>query len=368
MLRKQKPSDRLVEIFLELVKIDGISYRELDVNDYLIKFLRKLGLNPFVDNAGEKVGSNTGNIICNIGNGGDFVVISHMDTAASTINIKPQLLEDRITSDGKTILGADNRAGIALILYNLEQLLYNKEKIKNFTLCFTICEEHNIEGSKYLQLPSSIKRGFVIDSSLRPGKFIHTTYGAKGLDIKITGRASHAGLHPEDGISSIFTASQAISKLKLGRVNEYTTSNFGLINGGEAINIIPKETHIIGEVRSKNIEEIEKIINEYKSQFELACKQNGATLEFSSHWDFHPYYIDEESKVFQTIFNIIKNIGLKPEPMLSAGGSDANSLNKKGIKTVNIGIGAQNPHSYDEFILLEDLKAASDIVCEIIKG
>ena len=368
MLHQINPSHRLVELFLKLIKIDGISRHELEVQKYLVNFLTNLGLKPVVDNAGDKVDGNTGNIICKIGSGGDFVVVSHMDTAASTKNIKPQILNDRIKTDENTILGADNRAGIAVIIYNLEQMIHNNVKIKDFTLCFTICEENNIEGGKHLILPNTITNGYVIDSSLRPGKFIHRTYGALGLIIKITGKAAHSGLHPEDGISAIYTASLAISKLKLGRVNKTTTANLGIINGGEAINVIPETVEIVGEIRSQKVEDVKALSEEFKRHFEIACKNTGAKLDFQSQWDFLPYYVPEDSEVFQNTENIINKIGLKSEPTLSAGGSDANPLNTKGINAVNIGIGAQNPHSHDEFILLEDLMNAANIVGEIMRN
>ena len=368
MLRNLDSKHRLVEIFLNLVKIDGISRNELQIRKHLVEFLENIGLKPVIDDADKIVGGNTGNIICKIGSGSNFVVLSHMDTAAPTKLIQPQILADRITSDGSTILGADNRAGIAAIIYNLEKMIQSGEKIQDCTVCFTICEENNIEGGKHLTLPPNIKNGYVIDSSLRPGKFIHRTYGAKGLNIEITGKASHSGLHPEDGISAIYTASLAISKLKLGRVTDTTTANLGIINGGEAVNVIPEKVEIVGEIRSQQVEDVDRLLAEFRLHFDDACQKTGAILNFNSQWDFRPYYVPEDSEVFQNTFNIIKKLGLKPEPMLSAGGSDANPLNAKGIQAVNIGIGAQNPHSHDEFILLEDLASAANIVHEILRG
>ncbi|MBN2278992.1 MAG: M20/M25/M40 family metallo-hydrolase [Candidatus Marinimicrobia bacterium] len=368
MLRNLNSKHRLVEIFLELVKIDGVSRYELDVRNYLVEFLENLDFEPIIDDAAEQVGGNTGNLIIEIGHGGDFVVLSHMDTAASTKMIQPKVLSDRITSDGNTILGADNRAGIAAIIYSLEWFIKNKKKIKDCVICFTICEENNIEGGKYLSLPPQIKNGYVIDSSLRPGKFIHRTYGAKGLKINITGKAAHSGLHPEDGISAIYTAALAIAKLKLGRVSETTTANLGIIQGGEAINVIPEKVEIVGEIRSQRVADVDLLAKNFEQHFKNACKTTGAMLNFSSQWDFTPYYVREDSLVFQNTCNIMKKIGLTPEPRLSAGGSDANALNEKGIQTVNIGIGAQNPHSHEEFILLEDLANAANIVYEILRG
>ncbi|HMA61473.1 MAG TPA: M20/M25/M40 family metallo-hydrolase [bacterium] len=363
---KNNPN-RLLDIFLKLTSIDGISGREKEVKDYITDFLNKLGYDVEEDNAGKSINGNSGNIICKIGTGGDFILLSHMDTARPTKNLRHRIHEDRITSDGSTILGADNRAGIAAILYNLEKAYREKIPLSDFTIGFTISEENNLEGSKALELNSHINRGFVIDSSLRPGQFIYSTYGAQGIDITIKGKAAHSGLQPEDGVSSIQVAARAIAELKLGRIDHQTTANLGIIKGGSAVNVIPEETTINGEVRSLSNQRAMEIVDKFKTRFIKVCKAFGADLDFQSNWDFKPYKISEKSRVYQDILKVYKQLGLKPRPVVSAGGSDANSLNAKGVEAINIGIGAQNPHSNDEFILLEDLSSTANIIHALIR-
>jgi len=363
----QVKQNRLLELFLDLVKIDALSKYESPVKMYINSFLSNLNLSAIEDSAGEISDGNSGNLQVPIGNGGDFVILAHMDTARSTKNLKPIVTSDRITSDGTTILGADNRAGIAAILYNLEKAITRKIPVKDFTVAFTIREELDVYGSRFLTLPSQIKSGFVFDSSLRPGQFIYKTFGAKGFTIKVRGKASHAGIHPENGASAIQIASAAVSNIQLGRIDKDTTANIGKFNGGTAINVIPELAELEGEVRSLHISGIDAKIKEIESAFINAVNDLDASIVFESHWDFKPYEVPQESETYQRIQKALTHVGLAPEPIVSAGGSDANSLNEKGIATVNIGIGAQNPHANDEFILIEDLINSAKILWNLIK-
>jgi tripeptide aminopeptidase len=359
--------EKLLNIFLELVKIEGLSGNERNVADYIMIFLKNLNLFPVEDNLDAFSGSSAGNVICKIGSGGDFVLLSHMDTARSTKDLKPIVSGNKITSDGTTILGSDNRAGIAIILYAIEKFLTEKKLVKDFTVAFSICEETTMSGSKNLNLNPGIKMGFVFDSSFRPGNFIFQTPGAVSFSVKIIGRASHSGLFPEKGINSIKIASKAVSDLDLGRIDSETTANIGIIKGGSAVNVVPEITIIDGEVRSMDLSKVERKAREIKDRFEAAAKVYGGKIEYNYFWDFKPYKISPQSDVYKEISMAIKNTGLNPSPAISFGGSDANSLNEKGILSIDIGIGAQNPHSNEEFILLEDLEKSADIVMNLIK-
>ena len=359
---------RLQDIFLELVQIDGSSGEEKEVKEYIAAFLSELGLESSEDQAHQSVNGNSGNLICKIGDGGDFVLLSHMDTARPTKELKPVIHSDRISSSGNTILGADNRAGIAAILYNIEKIRRNRLERKDFTIAFTIREEVDLHGSQHLQLDDRIRMGFVLDSSYRPGKFIYQTYGAQGFEIRVIGKPAHSGISPEKGVSSIQAAATAIAALKLGRIDEETTANIGKIKGGNAVNVIPAETVLIGESRSLKPGKVEAYVADVKREFEKTCRNYGAQLEFKSEWHFKPYHVSQDSLTYRKIYDAISNVSLDPEPVISAGGSDANSLNAKGIPSVNIGIGAQNPHADEEFILLEDLQKTADIAYELIKA
>ncbi|MFC2088036.1 M20/M25/M40 family metallo-hydrolase [Calditrichota bacterium] len=360
-----KIDPRIIDIFKELISIEGLSGNERHVADYIKNFLKKYNLSIKEDNCKIYSQGNSGNLICKIGNGGNTVFVAHMDTARSTKSVNPVISNDRIESSGDTILGADNRAGIAVILYSVEKAIEDNKKIPNITLAFTVCEETSLLGSDNIKL-DNINVAYVFDSALRPGNFISQSYGAKSFKIIVNGRASHSGLAPEKGINAIQIAAKAINKLHLGRVNNNTTVNIGKINGGEGINVVPAKTIIEGEVRSLTMDSIETVIQDIEHQFKSVATEIGGEIEVTTRLDFAPYKVSSESEVCKRLTKAIIKVGLKPMPSISAGGSDANSLNRRGIPTINLGIGAQNPHSNNEYILLEDFQKSAEIAAQLI--
>jgi len=359
-------TDRLIEIFLETIKIDALSGREKPLADYIRKFLSSCKNVEITEDKSNKFSnSNTGNIIIKSGSGGNFVMLSHMDTARSTEQLTPIVSENKITSSGNTILGVDNRVGVAVLLYTLEKQLSNGSA-KDFTVAFTTCEETTLLGSKNLKLDKNIKTGFVFDSAFRPGNFINSACGAMSFKIKIIGKASHSGIAPEKGVNSIQIAAEALSKIRQGRIDEETTVNIGKIKGGSAVNVIPEITFIEGEVRSFEIKKIEKEIKKIKDIFDLTVNNSSGRVIFEADWDFSPYKFDETSQIYKTTVEVLSIAGLTPEAKVSLGGSDANSLNANGIPAVNLGIGAQNPHSNEELILIEDLVKTAEIAHHLL--
>jgi len=358
---------RLINIFLDLISIEALSGNEKAVFEYAAGFLKRLGYNPREDASAPLTGGNSGNLLCEFGIGGDMVLLSHMDTARSTKNVKAVITEDKISSDGSTVLGVDNRAGMAALLYAIEKLNNECIPLKDFTLVFTTHEETTLGGSLNLQLSDRIKYGFVFDSHLPPGNFISESVGAVVFTVKVIGKASHSGISPEKGINSISIAADAISSIKFGKVDPETTANIGSIHGGSAINVVPEFTTVEGEVRSFNPERINEKLQEIQDQFQRAAQKEKGRIEFEYYWDFSPYKHSPKDKVFRIISEVITRCGLEAKPQISYGGSDANSLNSKGINCVNLGIGAANPHSNDEYIYIADLYKSSEIAVELMR-
>lgn len=358
---------RLIDIFTQAASINALSQNEKPVADFIRSFLSNSHFDITEDSSKVISGSNTGNIICRVGDGGDFILLSHMDTARPTLNMRPVFVDEKIQSAGDTVLGVDNRLGIAILLYTLEKIVKEKITTKNFTVAFTTCEETTLSGSKSLKLGTNIKRGFVFDSSFRPGCFINSACGSIGFKIKIIGRASHSGIAPEKGINAITVAVNALHNIKQGRIDQDTTLNIGKINGGSAVNVVPGETFLEGEVRSFSTSKVMELVEQVKNIFLNEAKKFDAQIEFDSQWDFKPFTINKDNQVFKEITRVINKVNLKPEPKISLGGSDANSLNELGIPSVNIGIGAQNPHSNDEFVFIEDMIKSAEIAMELIK-
>ncbi len=357
--------NRLMDLFIQLAKIEGLSKNERDVADFITNYLENLGLEVLEDDAANITKGNSGNLIAKYNGGGKIVLMSHMDTARSTEKLVPVIKKDRICSDGKTILGADNRAGIAAILNTVARII-ESEGDAAFTIAFTVCEETTLAGSKHIQIPEGIEGVFIFDSSKRPGQFIYKSYGAKSFEIEITGKSAHAGIAPEEGISSIEVASRAISELNLGRIDEITTANIGTITGGTATNVIAEKTFLNGEIRSLQMENIDRIEKEIFAGFDRIVKKFTAKFTYNSQWEFQPYELSSKDYIYKLITTTITKSGLHAEPVITAGGSDVNSLYARGIQGVNIGIGAQNPHSNNEFILIKDLIKTTEIAEKLI--
>jgi len=360
-------TDRLIELFLQLIKIEALSQHEKPVADHIHAFLSALKLKPYFDKSRSRTGSDTGNLICKVGSGGDVMFLSHMDTARSTGGVNPQVLPDRIASDGTTVLGVDNRAGIAVILFALEKALLGKMSVKDFTIAFTTCEESTLAGSLSLEVPEGIKKCFIFDSSLRPGSFIYSSCGAKNFTVTIKGVAAHSGLAPEKGVNSIAIAAQALSKIQQGRIGDKTTVNIGVINGGTAVNVVPEITQLTGEVRSVEMGMVDEMIHSIKAIFSKETAAHGAGLVFNDEWDFKPYQITPETGIYKDVLAVMGHVGLAPVPVASLAGSDANSLNGRGVQAINLGIGAQNPHANDEYIMKVDLAKSAEIALELMK-
>lgn len=358
---------RLIEIFLQAIRINALSGNEKTVADFIKSFLSEYSYNISEDDSPQFTNSDTGNLICKVGTGGDFLMLSHMDTARPTIDTKPIVLEDRIVSSGDTVLGVDNRVGVTVLLFLLEKIAKEKIPVKDFTVAFTTCEETTLFGSKHLSVSEDINRCFVFDSGYRPGNFIFSSCGAIGFTMQIHGKASHSGISPEKGINSLQVAAKAMSKLTLGRIDENSTMNIGLLKSGSAVNVIPELTELEGEVRSFDLQKAENYFEMLVKTFTTEAEAVGAKITCNHFWDFKPYTISEDATVFTETIKAITEAGLTPNPTISLGGSDANSLNGRGIASVNLGIGAQNPHSNDEFVFIEDLIKSAEIALAIVK-
>jgi len=356
-------NESLVNLFTELVLVPGISRQERRVADFIREKLSGLPFTVREDAAGTAIGGDTGNLFI-IPDHFDpaqpaRVFMSHMDTVRRTDGIRVIRENGKITSDGSSQLGADNRAGVAVLLNMLMEAVGGKH---NYMVIFTIAEEIGLVGASHLDLsPYIIEAVFVFDSSRRPGAYIRECAGKYQFDVEVKGRAAHSAVAPSEGISAIMVAAAALSRIQTGQIDPMTTINIGFIEGGEAMNIVAPKCVVRGEVRSISYEAIEGHLDTIEQAFRSVADEAGAGVEMHRHKDFAPYSLSGDSVAVMEVERAIREAGLVVDPLRYTGGSDANVLNDKGFDAVNIGIGAQKPHADDEFILEEDLMAASRI-------
>ncbi len=362
----------VVRLFLELVRIDAVSLMERPIADALTRLLTTGGVRVEEDDTGAQVGGNTGNLLCFPPhfdpNKPALMLTAHLDTVLPTAHLKPIVREDRITSDGTTILGADNRAGLSVLVDLLLSSVRPTIPQRNYFCVFTFGEELALYGAGTVDLSRfNVIGGFVFDCSKRPGVYIRESVGLHLFNARVIGKSAHSGVNPEEGVSAIVLASEAIAKLPLGRIDAETTANVGKIVGGEAVNAVPERVAIEGEVRSFTPQRIGEHMQIIESLFRSTVEGKGK-LEFETAVDFEPYVLAPTSPVVVELERALRGAGLEPTPIRYTGGSDANKYNAKGIPAVNIGIGAQKPHSTDEFILIEDLERSSHIAKELVRA
>jgi tripeptide aminopeptidase len=363
-------SSPLVDLFLEAVHVDAVSLREAPVARFIREKLAGMPVRIVEDDTARLVNGDAGNLIC-IPPSFDpsrpaIALLAHMDTPRSTAGVRPVVSDTRIASDGTMVLGVDNRAGLAVLLHVLAEEL-RKGSRGNFIVAFTIAEEIGMYGSKHIDLrPYNVNACFIFDCSKRPGTFIQSAVGSALYTATFMGKASHAGVAPEKGINAIQIAARALAEIPMGRLTPTMTSNVGMISGGEATNVVPDRCRVEGEVREFQQSRIDEHIGQLQKTFMRVASQSGGSVEFTSTMDFPPFVLDPASDIFRLVVDVLRTLGLTPNPIQYLGGSDANMLNVKGLPAVNLGIGAQNPHGNDEFILVEDLHMAEQIAQALI--
>ncbi len=364
--------DRMVEEFISLISIDSLTKNERKMADTLKKKLQDMGYEVTEDEAGEKIGGNTGNLICNVKGNKDvpaLMLAAHMDTVEPGVGKKHIIEGNYIKTDGTTVLGGDDAAGLACVLESLKVLKENNIDHGDIQIVFTIGEEGGLFGSKNLDYSRIYaKYAIVLDSHGPIGMVAVKAPSQKSITIKVTGRAAHAGIAPEKGISAIQIAAEAISKMTLGRIDFETTANIGLINGGKATNIVCETVDIQAEARSRNKQKLDKQTAHMKDCFEMAARKFGGTVEFNSQLEYPSFDIPEDAPIIGIMKKAADAAGIKLMLEEIGGGSDTNIINDKGIQAVNISVGMDKVHTVDEQILIDDMVKAAEFVTSIIQN
>jgi len=362
--------NRVLAEFLELVQIDSVSGRERDIADALIIRLKELGFDVREDDAGRPSG-NAGNLIAVLppaGGGEPLLLSAHMDTVEPGRGVRPVVADGVIRSSGDTILGADDKAGIAAILEAVRAIKEEGLSHGGLEVVFTIGEECGLLGAKRLDISRLRARlGYVLDGEGEPGSIVVQAPTQDKIGALVRGRAAHAGVNPQDGINAIQVAAHAIARMSLGRLDEETTANIGIISGGKAINIVPDSCHLQGETRSLDS-------RKRQAQTEAVCRilrqtaaEFGAAVDIVTETLYREFQLTAADRVVRIALDAAAALGLQTRLVKTGGGSDANIFNEKGIPTANLGIAMQNVHTTEEFIRVADLVDSARLLVEIIR-
>ncbi len=341
--------ERVLALFEELVRINAPSRRERPMAAKVEGMLVALGATVRYDRADETIGGEVGNLIARLDGGLDAPAVlfcAHLDSIEPTENLAIQLKDGVYTSDGATILAADDRAGVAAILEMATALKESGVPHPPLELIFTVAEEVGLMGSMALDASGLTARmGFVPDTTGNVGTIITRAPAQKHLTVVIHGKAAHAGVSPEDGISAITVAAQAIAAMPQGRIDVETTANIGVIHGGKATNIIPDRVELEGEARSRDSRKLEAQVARMVACFEEAATAAGARAEIDVSDVYPAFNLDADTPAVRAAGAALQAMGIQPTIAATGGGSDANFLNAYGIPAVILSAGYWQPHT-----------------------
>lgn len=361
--------ERVIETFLELVKIPSPSRNERQVADYIIQRLLKLGLSYEEDDTGNAIKGNCGNIIVHLkGEGTPILFDAHMDTVLPCDCIRPIVKDDVIYSDGTSILGSDDKSGIAAMLTMLETIVQKKLKHPDITCVFSVCEEDGLQGVKHLDNKhyEDCVYAYVLDGEDVVGSVVSKTpHGCKGI-LQVIGKEAHAGVCPQEGVNALVVASEAITKLTIGRINEGLTCNIGIVHGGTATNVVMGKVDLSFEARGYEIEELTQFIAHVKEVFQTTCEHHHALFQETLRYGTPGYTIGPEEAILTSFQDICTNIGLPFQHVACGGGSHANIYQMNGIAALCVGTNMKHVHSLQESIGLQDLMELRQLLMGIV--
>ena len=363
---------RIVDEFLELVKVDSETKYEREIADVLKEKFEALGLKVKEDDTTGVTGHGAGNLICTLegtANADPIYFTSHMDTVIPGNGVNPLIEDGYIKTDGTTILGADDKAGLAAMLEAVRVLKESNLDHGTVEFIITVGEESGLIGAKALNREDiTAKYGFALDSDGKVGTVIVAAPTQSKIAATVHGKTAHAGVAPEKGVSAITIASKAIANMPLGRIDEETTANIGRIEGGSQTNIVCDRVDVLAEARSLAPEKMEHQSAAMKIAFEDAANLMGGSVDISIDIIYPGFKHKDGDPVVEVAKKAIAAIGRTAELKTSGGGSDANVIAGHGIPTINLGIGYEEIHTTNERIPVDELVKAAELVVEIIKN
>lgn len=366
--------ERLVDSFIEMIKIYSPSKGEKDFADYMIEELKDLGGEIYLDHGYEKYGGTAPSIVAKFKGdleGEGISLAAHMDVVEPNKDLKVIREGNIIRTDGSTTLGGDDKGGIASILETLRVIKEEGRSHEDIYVILTPCEEIGMLGAKYFDwslLPedfSPAKNMIVVDNAGEAGLIAHSAPSKYDFTIEFFGRKAHAGIEPEKGINSISMAAKAIAKMEIGRIDELTTSNISKISSDFPSNVVPDRTLVLGEVRSHSEEKILEVLASY----EEVCKNiiiEGADFKFEKSCDY-PVLKPKDKLEFANEFKrVYEELGIASQLKVIGGGSDSNIFAEEGFNSIIIGIGMNSVHTVDEYLEIDEMEKTTKALIKYI--
>ncbi len=358
---------RLVAVFLEMININAPSFHEGPMGDYLQAKLRTLGFKV----VRQRYGASFNIIATKKGsrrNAPSLILSGHMDTIEPTEGVRYLVKNGMIRSVGDTVLGADDKSAIAQILEAVTVVREANIPHSDIEIVFTSAEERGLHGAKNLDYGKIRGRyALVLDSGGRVGKVVTAAPSHITYEMHVVGRPAHAGIEPEKGINAIRVAAEIIGAIPDGRIDAETTANIGMVSGGTATNVVPREVILRGEVRSHNPAVLKRIRSDIFRHARAIARRRNAQVGITEEKEYRAFSIGQKDPFLEFVSDTFLKCGIRPEYVRTGGGSDANIFNARGIRSINISTGMQNVHSTNEYIEIEDLVMGCCVVLTAIE-
>ncbi len=356
---------RLIKTFTDLAALSSPSWREDRVIEYVSRYLKRIGVPFRTFPAGE-----SRNLLARLDGGGrgrPLLFSAHLDTVGPCEGIVPVLSASKIRSSGDTILGSDDKSAVAMFLEGLHRVREEHIPCPVVEVLLSCAEEVGLAGIKLFDTSRlESRRAFVFDSAGSVGSIIIRAPYHVTMDLSVRGRAAHAGIEPEKGISAIRALAEMITLFPAGRLDPETTVNVGIISGGRATNIVAEEAGCKLEARSFTLPRLREVEGTIRSVIKTISAKHGVRFKIERNMEYHGFSLSKNDPVVRTVSRALAAIGAEPSYIESGGGSDTNVLNRAGIKSVNLSCGMRNVHSTGEYILVKDLVKGAELVLAII--
>ncbi len=357
--------ERLHERFVRLCEIRSVTGEEREIADSLIAELRAMGLEVSEDDAAGPAQAGSGNILARLPGNGDAwaMFCAHIDTVPHPGQIEVVEADGTFRSRGETILGADNKAAVAVFVELAARHAAEPPPV-GIELLLTVAEEEGLRGAKAVD-PGTLRSdcGFILDHASAVGEVITSTPTQQQIVAEFTGVEAHAGINPEDGSNAIAAASAAIARMNLGRLDEGTTANVGMIEGGTAGNVVPGHCRIVAEARSIDAGRAAEVAGEMSEACAWGAGEHECDVDVQVEELFRGYRLPTSSRSLALAEAGMRRADLDPVRTATGGGSDVNALIANGVDCVLLANGTEGPHTPDERVASRHLDKMLE-VCE----
>ncbi len=360
-----------LDLFLDLAALPSPPGEERAVADRVAAELRSLGLDVDEDAAGAEAGWTAGNLHCRLepsAEGTPLFLCSHLDTVPPTGPIEPVVEDGVVRNAAGTILGADDKSAVAVMVEAARRVLEEGRAHAGLELVFTPKEEVGLRGAQAFDCSRLAARvGYVYDQAGPIGEIVLGAPHSVTIEVAFAGQAAHAGMAPEEGRSAIAAAARAIADMRLGRLDDETSANVGVVSGGVARNIVPDRCSFSAEARSHDQGTLAGVVQEILDACSFAASLTGCDVETEVERGFHGYRFRRDDEPVRLARAALERTGREPVYALSGGGADANVFNMRGLACVNLANGMAEIHSPQEHIAVADLSAMVEVTLALVE-